>query len=65
MLAKEEDGKNSKTKENFIKYLNENPTIELSTMDIVDKIGEIIEISKMIQKELSKVKAEECLCDLL
>lgn len=42
LLAKEEDGKYAKTKEKFIKCLNEKATNNLRTIDIVDRTREII-----------------------
>lgn len=61
LLTMEEDGKNVETIEKFIKYLNEKPTNNLRTMDVIDRIVAIIEISKMIYEEVVRVKFEECL----
>jgi len=53
--------KNVETIEKIIQYINEKPTIELRTVDMMDRIGEFIEVSKMIQKETTRDKIEECL----
>lgn len=61
LSSKEEDEKNAETIKRFIQYVNEKPISELRAMDVVDRVIAIMEVSKMIQKEATIVKAEECL----
>ena len=59
--AKEEGEKNVQTTKIFIQYVNEKPLNELRVIDVVDWVSAIMEISKVVQKEEAKAKAEECL----
>lgn len=64
MSSKEEDAKNVRNAEKFIKNLNEKSFTELREMEVIDRIGEIMEVAKMIQEKEARDKAEECVNEL-
>lgn len=61
LSAKEDRVKNSQISQKFIKFVNERSLSELRSIDVVDRVGAIMEITKMIRKEEDRVKDEECL----
>lgn len=61
MNAKEEGENNSQIAKRFICFVNEIPTEEVRPVDIVDRVSVVIEISKSILREESRVRAEQCL----
>jgi len=61
LSAKEEDEKNVETTKRFIQYVNEKQLSELRAIDVADRITAILKVSKMIQKEATRAKVDECL----
>lgn len=58
LSAKEEGEKNAKTTKRFTQYVNEKPLSELRAIDVVDWVTTIMEVSKIIQKEVARDKVQ-------
>jgi len=61
MTTKEDVIKNSHVVEKFIKFVNERPLSDLRPIYVVDRVGAIMQITKMIWKEEAILSAKEFL----
>lgn len=64
LSSKYGSSKNARTIEKFIRYLIEKLVDDLREMDIIDRTGVVIEVSKMIQRRETRDRAKECVNDL-
>lgn len=56
MNTKEISIRSSQISQRFIHFLNERPAKELRTMDVVDKVSVVMDISKVVFKEEAKAR---------